>query len=71
MSRENTERVLQHIRFVSEPLAEPGHLRLEIDIQHRKAAIYCDISTPPHEVEQLAEAHADELAARLDAWGID
>lgn len=68
---ETVARIYKHLQLAAAPLAEPDSLTLSINIEQRKAAIYCDISTPPEKIRQLIEEKACEIAARLDAWGID
>lgn len=43
---ETVARIYKHLQLVSAPLAEPDQLTAYISIIRRKAAIYCDISTP-------------------------
>jgi len=70
-TEQNKARVYKHLQLVAAPLAEPDRLTVHINIEQRKAAIYCDICTPPHRIAELVDAHADALAEQLDAWGID
>lgn len=68
---ETVARIYKHLQLVAAPLAEPDHLTGHISIIHRKAVIYCDASTPPEKINALVDAHANEIAEWLDAWGID
>lgn len=70
-TEQNKARVYKHLQLVAAPLAEPDQLTGHMDVIHLKAAIYCDICTPPHRIAQLVDAHADKIAEWLDAWGID
>lgn len=68
---ETVARIYKHLQLVAAPLAEPDQLTGRINIEQRKAAIYCDICTPPEKIHALVNAHANEIAEWLDAWGID
>ena len=68
---ETVARIFKHLQLVAAPLAEPDKLTGHINIEQRKAAIYCDICTPPEKIHALVNAHANEIAEWLDAWGID
>lgn len=46
-TEQNKARVYKHLQLVAAPLAEPDQLTGHINIIHLKAAIYCDICTPP------------------------
>jgi hypothetical protein len=70
-TEQNKARVYKHLQLVVAPLAEPDQLTGHINIEQRKAAIYCDICTPPNRIAELVDAHADEIAEWLDAWEID
>ena len=68
---ETVARIYKHLQLAAAPHAEPDQLTGHMDIIHRKAVIYCDISTPPEKIKALVDAHADKIAEWLDAWGID
>lgn len=67
----NVKRIESRLQLVAAPLAEPDRLTVHINIAHRKAAIYCDISATPEKVHTLVDAKADKIAEWLDEWGID
>ena len=67
----NTRRVTRHIQLVKDPTIEPGAMQLEIVVSSRRARLYVHESTPHEKIEALVDEHADEIAGRLDAWGID
>ena len=67
----NTRRITRHIQLVRDPIVEPGAMQLEINVQHCRARLYVNAATPPQKIAALVDEHADEIAERLDAWGID
>ena len=64
-------KITRHIQLVKDPTIEPGAIQLEINISSRRARLYVHESTPTTKIEALVDEHADEIAGRLDAWGID
>lgn len=70
-TEQNKTRVYNHLQLVASPLATPDRLTVHINIVHRKAAIYCDISATPEKIHALVDAKADKIAEWFDVWGID
>lgn len=69
----NVQRIKELLQLVScpEEFMKPGELQAHISICRNKAAIYCHANTNPEKINSLVDAHADEIAAWLDVWGID
>jgi hypothetical protein len=70
-TEKNRNRVLKRLQLVSADFVEPDALRLEIDVQHSRAAVYCCGELTPEQLRQLVDSKADRIAEQLDAWGID
>jgi hypothetical protein len=71
VTEKNRNRVLKRLQLVSTDFVDPDALWIAIDVQHRRAAVYCFGDLTPEQLRQLVDSKADSIAERLDAWGID